>query len=195
MGSFKRVLHRLKPGKGNTAPPTTSSSTSGGTPASSVHPDASSQTAGPSSFGTVIDASCTDVPVSIQSAPVATIPERGSDDFGLFTMSPDPQSISITERDPATGVMPKTYSMDIVAVHGLTGDAYKTWTHENGKLWLRDFLSEDLRGARIFSFGYDASVLFTKARGNIETFADALLALLEQARTSRVRLLPAMKME
>lgn len=46
---------------------------------------------------------------------------------------------------------------DIVAIHGLMGDVYKTWTHENGKFWLRDFLPEGLEGkVRIFTFGYEA---------------------------------------
>jgi len=54
-----------------------------------------------------------------------------------------------------------------MAVHGLGGDAYQTWTASNGKLWLRDFLPFDLlaegtKTARIMTFGYDANV-FTKA--------------------------------
>lgn len=49
-------------------------------------------------------------------------------------------------------------AVDIIAVHGLNGNANKTWTHPNGKLWLKDFLPTALPGARIFTYGYDAKV-------------------------------------
>ena len=52
--------------------------------------------------------------------------------------------------------------VDIVFVHGLTGDAAHTWTHkdsENRKPWPAELLSSDLPGARIMSFGYDADVV------------------------------------
>ncbi|RYO62404.1 hypothetical protein AA0116_g5158 [Alternaria tenuissima] len=51
-------------------------------------------------------------------------------------------------------------AIDIVAVHGLAGDSYSTWTDENnGKLWLRDLLPESLGfgNARVMTFGYDHS--------------------------------------
>ncbi|KAF1924628.1 uncharacterized protein M421DRAFT_36145, partial [Didymella exigua CBS 183.55] len=44
--------------------------------------------------------------------------------------------------------------VDIVAIHGLNGDAYTTWQHENGTLWLRDLLPNDLPGSRVFTYGY-----------------------------------------
>jgi hypothetical protein len=76
----------------------------------------------------------------------------------------------------------ENYLLDIVAVHGITGDAYDTWTHDNGKLWLRDFLPEDFPGARVFSFGYDAEVFCSRSKGNIESFARSLLEGLTRER-------------
>ncbi len=76
----------------------------------------------------------------------------------------------------------ETYSLDIVAVHGITGDALKSWTHDNGKLWLRDFLPKDLPGARVFSYGYPAAVFFTRSTGDIESFARSLLERLTNER-------------
>jgi hypothetical protein len=64
---------------------------------------------------------------------------------------------------------------DIVAIHGIGGDAYKTWTHENGTLWLRDLLPKSIKGARIFSFGYDAEVVLTKSQAELDDFARSLL--------------------
>ena len=48
-----------------------------------------------------------------------------------------------------------------MAVHGLYGDAYKTWTAEKSqKSWLSDphLLPERLPNARILTWGYNADV-------------------------------------
>lgn len=78
----------------------------------------------------------------------------------------------------------------IVVVHGLGGDAFTTWTAGNGKLWLRDFLLDQLKDppddfktgprdtnvARVMTFGYDAN-MFTKAsKQRSFTFAEDFLA-------------------
>ena len=67
--------------------------------------------------------------------------------FGIFELS---------ERSQAKTV-------DVVAVHGLMGDAFESWTHENRKMWLKDFLVEDVPFARIMPFGYDSAVAFSKS--------------------------------
>jgi hypothetical protein len=78
-----------------------------------------------------------------------------------------------------------------VAVHGLGGDAFKTWTADNKKMWLRDFLPEDLKNprdedapclARVMTFGYNVSVYDTAASERSSTFADALLSALHDSR-------------
>ena len=70
--------------------------------------------------------------------------------------------------------MPKPI-VDMVAVHGLGGGAYKTWTHNNGKLWLRDFLLEDLPNARVFTYGYNSTFVFSRETGTLREYARALL--------------------
>lgn len=76
----------------------------------------------------------------------------------------------------------KQCPIDIVAVHGLMGDAYNTWTHSNGHFWLRDSLPEEVPGARIFSFGYPADVFFSLEKGRIDDHACTLLEDLLDAR-------------
>lgn len=86
--------------------------------------------------------------------------------------------------------------MDIVAVHGITGDAYDTWTHDNGNFWLRDLVPKDLPGVRVFSYGYPAEVFCTFNTGNLDTYARSLLeGLKRERRKKEVRVTSNLQME
>lgn len=58
----------------------------------------------------------------------------------------------------------------------------KTWTGENGKLWLRDFLPSQLPRARIMSYGYNSNTAFSDSVSDIEDAAKILLARLDGVR-------------
>ncbi len=76
--------------------------------------------------------------------------------------------------------------VDIVFVHGLTGNAYNTWLDEDRRIhWPSQLLKEDIPDARILSFGYDADVVhwFSAASVNrISNHAEALLGALTRRR-------------
>lgn len=57
---------------------------------------------------------------------------------------------------PPPGLTP---AVDIIFLHGLTGNAYDTWYHDTAKIyWPNKLLKEDIPDARILAFGYDADV-------------------------------------
>lgn len=56
--------------------------------------------------------------------------------------------------------------VDVVFVHGLTGNAYDTWLHkETGTHWPSDLLGQDIPDIRVLSFGFDADVVRFFGRG------------------------------
>ena|SRR5579862_7987693 len=78
----------------------------------------------------------------------------------------------------------KPFEVDIIAIHGINGHAIKSWTHETGAFWLRDFLPRQFPGARVFTFGYESKVAFTHSTGVLDDFARSLLVSLMGSRTS-----------
>ena len=79
-------------------------------------------------------------------------------------------------------------SVDIVFVHGLTGNAYNTWLHkETGIHWPSKLLGQDIPDSRILSFGYDADVVNILGGGpasysRLSNHAESLVGQLVRAR-------------
>ncbi|KAF2177493.1 hypothetical protein K469DRAFT_742537 [Zopfia rhizophila CBS 207.26] len=69
--------------------------------------------------------------------------------------------------------------VDIVAVHDVHDDSIEGWTEpETGINWLRDLLPQDIRVARVLTYGYDASVsafFGDSAALNIQRMAECLV--------------------
>jgi hypothetical protein len=100
--------------------------------------------------------------------------------FGLIRLLPVTSNY-LPDQNHATGK--ERFHADIIAVHGLGGDAFRTWTHENGTLWLRDFAPEQFPGARVYTFGYDSAFAFSQGSGMIRDFARSLLEDIRAQRT------------
>ena len=80
------------------------------------------------------------------------------------------------------------YNCDIIAVHGLNGHRERTWTYRDKEsvspaFWLRDFLPQDLPGARIYSYGYDTKIISTTS-ARVEEYAKELLKAIEVERNT-----------
>jgi hypothetical protein len=105
-------------------------------------------------------------------------PQPPSEKYGLFQLSD-----SIEDNQAEDLQLP-----DIIAVHGINGSAFETWTHENGTMWLKDLLPKQLPGWRVYTFGYPAEIAFTRADGSIDEFASTLLAEVNLIRDSKVNM-------
>ena len=76
----------------------------------------------------------------------------------------------------------------IVAVHGLNGDAFDTWTHkQTNVLWLRDLLPNMLPNVRIMTYGYNAKFRNFTGHQDLREIATKLLSeLVDLRRTAEV---------
>jgi len=83
---------------------------------------------------------------------------------------------------------PTPATADIIFIHGLTGDAFRTWNHEGARTyWPTQLLPRDIPASRVLTFGYDADVakLFAPVgQGTLRNHAETLVAELGALRRS-----------
>ena len=82
----------------------------------------------------------------------------------------------------------KDSGTDLVFVHGLRGSRLKTWS-SGDVCWPRDLLKDDMKNARVITWGYDASVANAFAYASKESIfghADTLLSDLARLRRAIV---------
>ncbi|KAK6451447.1 hypothetical protein FP744_10007698 [Trichoderma asperellum] len=107
--------------------------------------------------------------------------EQSIEKHGLFKLAegkPNPSGSS-------------NYPVDIIAVHGLNGDAFSTWRHhQDGTLWLRDLLPEFLPGCRVYTYGYPSKI-FSQSSARVEEYARDLLISLRDNREDSTAVLPS----
>lgn len=73
----------------------------------------------------------------------------------------------------------------IVAVHGLGGDAFGTWTDaKSGICWVRDLLPYMIPGTRVMVFGYNAKRINHGAELDFLDVARQLIAGLSRLRAN-----------
>ncbi|RAK99392.1 LipA and NB-ARC domain protein [Aspergillus ibericus CBS 121593] len=74
---------------------------------------------------------------------------------------------------------------DLVAIHGLNGDPFDTWTHQDtGVMWLRDLLPEALPNIRITTFGFNARFKNFTAQQDLRSISLKLLTELADIRSA-----------
>lgn len=105
----------------------------------------------------------------------------------LNLMQPRSESCALFNMHGPESMIPESLpgmtDVDIVAVHGLGGDPYRTWQHENGFNWL-EHLHEELSSTRVYSFGYDSSAAFSANIKGLTDHARYLLILVKRVRIS-----------
>lgn len=102
--------------------------------------------------------------------PAQALASRPAEKIGLFEL--------------AKGKHNDEKTIDVVAVHGLQGDSYQTWTHENGTMWLESILPDKIPYARIMTFGYSSTVAFSSSAAQLEDKSIELINRLTMKRAS-----------
>ena len=77
--------------------------------------------------------------------------------------------------------------VDIVFVHGLGGDARKTWTHKRTEhFWPEDSLAKDIPDARIMTYSYNTKLISVRKPVSTSNFNDHAKTFVEKLAAKRV---------
>ncbi|QPC72754.1 hypothetical protein HYE68_003506 [Fusarium pseudograminearum] len=89
-------------------------------------------------------------------------------------------SLLVDSKPDEAGLM--DFPVDIVAIHGLNGNAISTWRHQpDGTVWLRDLLPDFLPGCRVYTYGYPSKI-WSQSSERIQEYALNLLVALRDVR-------------
>ena len=75
----------------------------------------------------------------------------------------------------STVSIPGENAVDIIAIHGLSGDSISTWTHPNGTMWLES-LPACLPGCHVYSYGYTSQLYRSSSTANVQDWSRGLLS-------------------
>ena len=91
----------------------------------------------------------------------------------------------LSDHSVSRQILDAEYICSIVAIHGLNGNARRTWLHPaTGTMWLEDLLPHAFPNSRIMTFGYDATIAFSRSQAGLQSFAMDLLNRLRAMRVS-----------
>jgi hypothetical protein len=122
-----------------------------------------------------------------RTAEGSTSEAESSDASGSVALAgPRPERFGLMLLAEPTADDAVQYPVDIVAVHGLAGDAYTTWTHDNKVLWLRDLLPRFLPGCRVFAYGYPSQVAFSTSFARVQEYARGLVISVRDAQEDSI---------
>ncbi|KAL6160786.1 hypothetical protein ACJQWK_02202 [Exserohilum turcicum] len=116
-------------------------------------------------------------PLGERSSQIPAPATEHQDRYGLFLLNEN--TLPDDSKD--------NRGVDIVAIHGLNGNAYTTWEHENGTLWLRDLLQRDLPGSRIYTYGYPSELFWSHSVAKLRDYSGNLLSSLAAVPERRQR--------
>jgi hypothetical protein len=106
----------------------------------------------------------------------ATKRNTGVERLCLVQPSTPPHALTSADIDAEVEVLRKeTFAVGFIALHGINGDLWGTWEHEDGTLWLRDLLPVGLPGSRVWTYGYPADVFAGMHHGTLRNNARRLL--------------------
>ncbi|KAL9009039.1 MAG: hypothetical protein Q9173_005898 [Seirophora scorigena] len=77
-------------------------------------------------------------------------------------------------------------AVDVIAVTGLSADAFGSWAHSPRDIWLRDYLLKDIGNARVLTYGYPSQLHGNSSKSIFSdystNFIHRLLAMRESAK-------------
>ncbi|KAH7069381.1 Alpha/Beta hydrolase protein [Paraphoma chrysanthemicola] len=115
------------------------------------------------------------------------MPNSSSSSASISAVSAARNRVGLLALPPKTDVTGGTTTpeFDLVAVHGLNGGRWSTWTRTEDKketMWLQDLLPIKLPKARVMTFGYNANVVNNFSSFGIREHARTLLTRLKTKR-------------
>ncbi|EXJ68339.1 uncharacterized protein A1O5_08131 [Cladophialophora psammophila CBS 110553] len=76
---------------------------------------------------------------------------------------------------PLNHVEAQDLKTDIVAITGLAGRAFDSWANDQGSMWLRDYLPQELPGVRIFIYGYPSKLYKSQSRASLWDYTEGFM--------------------
>jgi hypothetical protein len=80
-------------------------------------------------------------------------------------------------------------AIDVVFLHGLSGDCFDTWTNADTEFWPR-WLAEDFPAVNVYSAGFDSSFTTKLLKGSGATIADIATMLLDRTMSRKTQSKP-----